>query len=126
MKKVLDTPNAPKAVGTYNQAIESGNLIFTSGQVGIDPIKNTLVEGGVRNEINQILKNIDSILDDANLNKSHIIKLTVFLTDLNQFEIVNESFKSFFGKIDFPARSTVEVSKLPLGANIEIECIASK
>ncbi|OUX33138.1 MAG: hypothetical protein CBE24_02635 [bacterium TMED264] len=126
MKKVLDTPNAPKAVGTYNQAIESGNLIFTSGQVGIDPIKNTLVEGGVRNEINQVLKNIDSILDDANLNKSHIIKLTVFLTDLNQFEIVNESFKSFFGKIDFPARSTVEVSKLPLGANIEIECIASK
>ena len=126
MKKILETPNSPKAVGTYNQAIESGNLIFTSGQVGIDPIKNTLVEGGVRNEINQILKNIDSILDDANLNKSHIIKLTVFLTDLNQFEIVNESFKSFFGKIDFPARSTVEVSKLPLGANIEIECIASK
>ena len=126
MKKVLDTPNSPKAVGTYNQAVESNNFIFTSGQVGIDPSSNKLVEGGITNEVNQVLQNIESILNGVNLNKNHIIKLTVFLIDLNQFEIVNESFKSFFGNIDFPARSTVEVSKLPLGANIEIECIASK
>ena len=126
MKKLIDTPNSPKAVGTYNQAIESNNFIFTSGQLGIDPSSNTLVQGGISNEINQVLKNIESILNDVNLNKNHIIKLTVFLIDLNQFEIVNESFKSFFGKIDFPVRSTVEVSKLPLGANVEIECIASK
>jgi len=126
MKKVIQTPNAPKSVGTYNQAIESNNLIFTSGQVGLDPTNNRLVEGGVGPEIDQALKNIHSILKDAGLGKCNIIKLTVFLIDLNQFDIVNKSFKSFFGTIDFPARSTVEVSKLPLGALIEIECIASR
>ena len=126
MKKILKTPNAPKSVGTYNQAIESNNFIFTSGQVGIDPASNKLVEGGLENEINQVLKNIDFILKDSNLGRSHIIKLTVFLIDLNQFATVNEAFKKFFGRIKFPARSTVEVSKLPLGANVEIECIASR
>jgi len=126
MKKVVQTPNAPKSVGTYNQAIESNNLIFTSGQVGLDPINNKLVEGGIGPEIDQTLKNIDSILNDADLNKNNIIKLTVFLIDLSQFDIVNKSFKRFFGGIDFPARSTVEVSKLPLGAVVEIECIASR
>ena len=126
MKKILETPNSPKAVGTYNQAVESNNFIFTSGQVGIDPTNNKLVDGGINNEVDQVLKNIESILSDVKLDKNHIIKLTVFLIDLNQFEIVNESFKSFFGNIDFPARSTVEVSKLPLGANVEIECIASR
>ena len=126
MKKVLKTPNAPKSVGTYNQAIESNNFIFTSGQVGIDPASNKLVEGGLENEINQVLKNIDLILKDSNLEKSHIVKLTVYLIDLNQFGTVNEAFKKFFGRIKFPARSTIEVSQLPLGANVEIECIASR
>ena len=126
MKKVLKTPNAPKSIGTYNQAIESNNFIFISGQVGIDPVSNKLVEGGLENEVKQVLKNIDLILLDSHLERSHIIKLTVFLIDLNQFATVNEAFKKFFGKIKFPARSTVEVSKLPLGANVEIECIASK
>jgi len=126
MKKIVQTPNAPKSVGTYNQAIESNNLIFTSGQVGLDPMNNKLVEGGIGPEIDQTLKNIDSILNDADLNKKNIIKLTVFLIDLSQFDIVNKSFKRFFGSIDFPARSTVEVSKLPLGAVVEIECIASR
>ena len=126
MKKILKTPNAPKSVGTYNQAIESNNFIFTSGQVGIDPASNKLVEGGLENEINQVLKNIDLILKDSNLEKSHIVKLTVYLIDLNQFATVNEAFKNFFCSIKFPARSTVEVSKLPLGANVEIECIASR
>ena len=126
MKKVIHTPSAPKSIGTYNQAIESNNLIFTSGQVGIDPTNNKLVEGGLESELNQVFKNIDSILKDADLNRNNIVKLAVFLIDLNQFDIVNESFKSFFGSIEFPARSTVEVSKLPLGANVEIECIASR
>ena len=85
MKKVLKTPNAPKSLGTYNQAIESNNFIFTSGQVGIDPASNKLVEGGLENEINQVLKNVDLILKDSNLEKSHIVKLNVYLIDLNQF-----------------------------------------
>ena len=102
MKKVLKTPNAPKSVGTYNQAIESNNFIFTSGQVGIDPASNKLVEGGLENEINQVLKNIDIILKDSNLEKSHIVKLTVYLIDLNQnlFECLQnlrllEQFRQF-------------------------------
>ena len=126
MKKVLYTPNSPKSVGTYNQAIESNNFIFTSGQIGIDPASNKLVEGGINKEINQIFQNIDSILKDSNLDRSHIIKLTVFLIDIDQFGIINEAFKEFFGSIEFPTRSTVEVSKLPMGANVEIECIASR
>ena len=84
------------------------------------------MEGGLEPELNQVFKNIDSILKDADLNRNNIVKLAVFLIDLNQFDIVNESFKSFFGSIEFRARSTVEVSKLPLGANVEIECIASR
>ncbi len=126
MKKVLNTPNSPKSVGTYNQAIESNNFIFTSGQIGIDPASNKLVEGGITKEINQLFQNIDSILKDSNLDRSHIIKLTVFLIDIDQFGIINEAFKEFFGSIEFPTRSTVEVSKLPMGANVEIECIASR
>ena len=126
MKKVLDTPNSPKAVGTYNQAVESNNFIFTSGQVGIDPVTNKLVKGGLKNELNQVLNNIDTILKDSKLNRRHIVKLTVFLIDINQFNVVNSVFKKFFDSIEFPARSTVEVSKLPLGASVEIECIASR
>ena len=114
MKKVLHTPNSPQSIGTYNQAIESNNFIFTSGQIGIDPASNKLVEGGITKEINQLFQNIDSILKDSNLDRSHIIKLTVFLIDLDQFGIINEAFKEFFGSIEFPTRSTVEVSKLPV------------
>tara|TARA_B100001142_G_C14254785_1_gene624670 strand:+ start:598 stop:978 length:381 start_codon:yes stop_codon:yes gene_type:complete len=126
LKKIINTPNAPTAIGTYSQAVEVNNLIFTSGQVGIDPEKGKLVTGGMEAEARQVLKNIHLILIDAGLNKDNIIKLTVFLTDLNQFSIINETFKAFFEGTDFPARSTVEVSKLPLGALVEIECIASR
>tara|TARA_Y100000588_G_C13543394_1_gene622982 strand:+ start:138 stop:521 length:384 start_codon:yes stop_codon:yes gene_type:complete len=127
MKKIiLDTPSAPKAVGTYNQAVEINNLIFTSGQIGLDPLKGQLVKGGMRLQTEQILTNIRSILMDIGLDKENIIKLTVFLIDLEQFSIVNESFQNFFSDTEFPARSTVEVSKLPLDALVEIECIAHR
>ena len=126
MKKIIHTLNAPKAIGTYNQAIEASNLVFTSGQVGIDPLKGKLVTGGIKAEVEQVLKNIHLILLDTGLDKSNIIKLTVFLTDLNQFQIINDTFEVFFKNEEFPVRSTVEVSNLPLGASVEIECIASK
>ena len=96
MKKVLKTPNAPKSVGIYNQAIESNNFIFTSGQVGIDPSSNKLVEGGLENEINQVLKNIDLILKDSNLEKiflnystKEVDKIDFVLNKLNTFELVS-------------------------------------
>ncbi len=126
VKIIIDTPSAPEAVGTYNQAVEINSLIFTSGQVGIDPSQGKLVEGGMKAQTDQVLRNIHYILKDTGLDKENIIKLTVFLIDLDQFSIINESFKEFFVDIEFPARSTVEVSKLPLGALVEIECVASR
>ena len=124
MKKILHTPDAPAAIGTYNQAVESNGFIYTSGQVGIVPGTGKIIEGGIKSETFRALQNIDAILKAAGVDKSHIVKLTVFVTDLRGFNYVNESFKAFFSGIDFPARSTVEVSGLPLNAKVEIECIA--
>jgi 2-iminobutanoate/2-iminopropanoate deaminase len=124
MKKILHTPNAPAAIGTYNQAVQSKGFIYTAGQVGIVPGTGKIIEGGIKAETFRALQNIDAILKAAGVDKSHIVKLTVFVTDLRGFNYVNESFKAFFSGIDFPARSTVEVSGLPLNAKVEIECIA--
>ena len=124
MKKILHTPDAPAAIGTYNQAVQSMGFIYTAGQVGIVPGTGKIIEGGIKSETFRALQNIDAILKAAGVDKSHIVKLTVFVTDLRGFNYVNESFKAFFSGIDFPARSTVEVSGLPLNAKVEIECIA--
>ena len=124
MKKILHTPDAPAAIGTYNQAVQSNGFIYTAGQVGIVPGTGKIIEGGIKAETFRALQNIDAILKAAGVDKSHIVKLTVFVTDLRGFNYVNESFKAFFSGIDFPARSTVEVSGLPLNAKVEIECIA--
>ena len=124
MKKILHTPYAPAAIGTYNQAVQSKGFIYTAGQVGIVPGTGKIIEGGIKSETFRALQNIDAILKAAGVDKSHIVKLTVFVTDLRGFNYVNESFKAFFSGIDFPARSTVEVSGLPLNAKGEIECIA--
>ena len=124
MKKIIHTPYAPAAIGTYNQAVESKGFLYTAGQIGIVPGRGKLIEGGVKAETFRALQNIDAILKAAGIDKSHIVKLTVFITDLRGFNYVNESFKAFFGGVDYPARSTVEVSGLPLGARVEIECIA--
>ena len=124
MKKIIHTPDAPAAIGTYNQAVQSNGFIYTAGQVGIVPGTGKIIEGGIKSETFRALQNIDAILKTAGVDKSHIVKLTVFVTDLRGFNYVNESFKAFFSGIDFPARSTVEVSGLPLNAKVEIECIA--
>ncbi|MBT5721046.1 MAG: hypothetical protein HOI72_02515 [Candidatus Marinimicrobia bacterium] len=124
MKKILHTPDAPAAIGTYNQAVQSNGFIYTAGQVGIVPGTGKIIEGGIKSETFRALQNIDAILKAAGVDKSHIVKLTVFVTDLRGFNYVNESFKAFFSGIDFPARSTVEVSGLPLNAKVEIDCIA--
>ena len=124
MKKILHTPYAPAVIGTYNQAVQSNGFIYTAGQVGIVPGTGKIIEGGIKSETFRALQNIDAILKAAGVDKSHIVKLTVFVTDLRGFNYVNESFKAFFSGIDFPARSTVEVSGLPLNAKVEIECIA--
>ena len=124
MKKIIHTLDAPSAIGTYNQAVQSHGFIYTSGQLGINPDTGKLVEGGIGAETFRALQNIDVILHAAGVDKSHIVKLTVYVTDLKGFNYVNESFKSFFHIVEFPARSTVEVSALPMGAKVEIECVA--
>ena len=124
MKRVIQTKNAPAAIGTYSQAIQYGEFLYTSGQIGIDLETGQLVKGGIEIETMRVLQNIEAILEAININKSHIIKLTVFLIDLSMFESINRAFEKFFDNSEFPARSTVEVSRLPMDARVEIECIA--
>ena len=126
MRNIINTNKAPAAIGTYSQAVESNGILFTSGQVGIDPETSKMVEGGIEDQAIRVLKNIYAILSESGLYKTSIIKLNVFLKDLDDFSIVNETFKEFFGDNEYPARTTVEVSELPLGALIEIDCIASR
>ncbi len=126
MRNIINTNKAPAAIGTYSQAVESNGILFTSGQVGIDPETSEMVEGGIEDQAIRVLKNIYAILSESGLDKTSIIKLNVFLKDLDDFSIVNDTFKEFFGDNEFPARTSVEVSELPLGALIEIDCIASR
>src|SRR3989338_11208538 len=122
--KIISTDKAPKAVGHYSQAIEHNSMIFCSGQVGIDPKKGRLVEG-VEKQTNQAVKNLENVLMSAGLSLKNIVKPTIFLADINDYKKVNEVYGSFFSK-NKPARSTVQVAALPLGASVEIEAIAVK
>jgi 2-iminobutanoate/2-iminopropanoate deaminase len=124
MKTIIATELAPKAVGTYSQGVSVGNTYYFSGQIGLDPKTMEMVDG-FKNQINQVLKNIEGLLTSQNLNKENIVKTTVFVTDLNNFAMVNEAYEGFF-KPPYPARSTVQVSKLPKDALVEIEIIATK
>lgn len=121
----VKTKNAPKAIGAYSQGSIFENLVFTSGQIAINPISGNLVTDDFSKEIEQVLENINSVLEAGGSNRDNIIKLTVFLTDMSNFKFVNEAFENFF-IYDYPARSVVEVSGLPLNVNIEIEAIGVK
>ncbi|MBF0713752.1 RidA family protein [Gemella sp. GH3] len=123
MIKKVNTDKAPKAVGPYVQANKVGNLIFCSGQLGIDPQTGKIVEGGVLEEVKQIFKNIEAVLEEAGSSMNHIVKTLVLLSDINDFAEVNKIYAEQFNDV-LPARSAFEVSALPLGAKIEIEVIA--
>ena len=121
-KKIIISDNAPKALGTYSQGVSINNLLFTSGQIGIDPISGKMCQNDFLTESRQVLNNIKAILEDGGSSLDMIIKITVFLTDLTNFSDLNTVFEEFF-KINPPARSTIEVSALPMGAQVEIEAI---
>jgi 2-iminobutanoate/2-iminopropanoate deaminase len=125
MKEIVYSEKAPKPIGPYSQAVWVGNLIFLSGQIGIDPNTGELVAGGVLAETRQVMNNIGAILAKINLSFDNIIKTTIFLTNLADFAQVNQIYAEYF-KQDFPARSTIEVKALPKGAKIEIEVIAQR
>ncbi len=123
-KNIINTDLAPKAVGTYSQGVEYNGVYYFSGQIGIDPATQNLVDG-FDPQLKQILKNVDGLLTSQGLTRENIIKTSIFLTDLNNFGQVNEAYVEYF-KEPYPARSTVEVSKLPKGALVEIEVLAAK
>jgi 2-iminobutanoate/2-iminopropanoate deaminase len=123
-KSIISTLNAPAAVGTYSQGVRWGDFYFFSGQIGIEP-KSGLISPDFDAQLEQILQNIDALLESVDLSRNNIIKTTIFMTDLALFSKVNAAYENFFPK-PFPARSCVEVSKLPKDAKIEIEVIAAK
>ena len=122
--KIIETENAPKAIGTYSQAVKVNGFLFISGQIPLDPSTMELVEG-IENQINQVFENINQILKADGMDFSNVVKLSVLLEDLSHFEKVNEIMASIFSK-PYPARAAYEVSKLPKGSSIEIETIAFK
>ena len=123
-KEIISTTNAPKAIGPYSQAVKTNNLMFISGQIPMDPTTGNLVEGSIEDEANQVLKNLKSICEAAGYSLDDAVKITIFLTDLGNFAVVNDVMKEHFSE-PYPARATVEVSGLPLGVNVEIEAIIS-
>ena len=121
---VIETLDAPEAIGTYSQGIKSGNLVFTSGQIPLNPETGELINGDFKSEISQVLTNLNAVLKSGGSSLKKAVKLTVFLTDLSYFPQVNEVFKEFFPE-NPPARSAVQVSALPMNAKIEIEAVGS-
>ncbi|MGA2318257.1 MAG: RidA family protein [Thermodesulfobacteriota bacterium] len=122
-KKVIQTEKAPKAIGPYSQAIQAGNFLFLSGQIPLDPKTGELVKGDIRQQTQQVLENIKGVLESQKLGMEDVVKVTIFLKDIGNFNQVNEVYATYFPSSP-PARSTVEVAKLPRDADIEIEAIA--
>ncbi len=122
-KKAIQTDKAPKAIGPYSQAIQAGNLLFLSGQIPINPKTGDLAGGSIRQQARQVLENIKALLESQNLGMENVIKVTIFLKDMGDFAQVNEIYAAYFPSPP-PARSTVEVSRLPRDVGIEIEAIA--
>ncbi len=121
-KEIISTKNAPQAIGPYSQAVKAGNLMFVSGQIPLDPKTGDLVSDSIEEQAKQVLKNVQSICEAAGYSLDDIVKISIFLTDLSNFGIVNDVMKEYFSE-PYPARATVEVSALPLGVNVEIEAI---
>jgi len=122
-KKIISTDKAPKAIGPYSQAILTGGFVFTAGQVGLDPSKMEIVEGGIEAQTRQTLMNLKNVLEAADSGLNYVVKTTVFLQDMNDFTAMNGVYSEFFPS-NPPARATVAVAALPKGALVEVECIA--
>lgn len=123
-KQIINTPKAPAPIGPYNQSVKAGDLLFVSGQVAIDPANNELITGDTAAETHRVMQNLQAILTEAKLTFEHVVKTTIFLSDMGLFATVNEVYGSYF-KGDYPARETVAVKTLPKSVNVEISVIAS-
>lgn len=123
MKQIIQTEQAPKAIGPYSQAIKSNGFVFASGQIPINPETGEFVAGGIAEQTEQVIKNLSRVLEAAGSGLNRIVKTTVFLADMEEFAAMNEVYGRFFSD-EPPARATVEASRLPRGARVEIEAIA--
>jgi 2-iminobutanoate/2-iminopropanoate deaminase len=123
-KKHVSTPNAPKPIGPYSQGVIAGGLLFVSGQIPIDPATNTLIEGDIEVQTEQVLKNLLAILKEAKIGPENVVKTTVFLKDLADFPKMNDVYARYLGK-EPPARSTIQAAALPKGVSVEIDVIAA-
>lgn len=126
MKKIITTKNAPAPIGPYNQAILSGNTLYTSGQIAINPENGELVLDSIENETKQVMENIKAVLEAAEMTFDNVIKTSIFIADMHQFDKINAIYGSYFNEETAPARETVEVANLPKFVNVEISVIAIK
>ncbi len=124
-KQIINTQEAPAPIGPYNQAVKAGNFLFVSGQIALHPETNQLVMQDINAETHQVMQNLKHILSATQMDFSHVVKATIFITDMNNFSQINEVYGKYFSG-DFPARETVQVSALPKGVNVEISVIAAK
>ena len=121
-KKIIFTEKAPKAIGPYSQAISAGGFTFVSGQIAINPETGDLMNASIEAQAEQVLKNLIAICEEAKGSLADIVKLTIYITNMNDFAVVNETMQKYFSE-PYPARATVEVSALPLGVNVEMDAI---
>ena len=122
-KKIINTKKAPAPIGPYNQAVISNNIVYISGQIPLNPETNELITGDIATETHQVMRNLHEILEEAGINFNHVVKSTIFLSDMSLFAAVNEVYGSYFSS-DYPARETVAVKGLPKNVNVEISMIA--
>ena len=125
MKKVIATPEAPKAVGPYSQAVATGNFLFCAGQIPIDPVTGDLIEGDITAQTDRVLQNVAALLRGNGMTFANVVKSTVFMVDLTNFAAMNAVYSKYFSE-PFPVRSTIQVAALPKGAQVEIEVIAAQ
>ncbi|WP_203295805.1 RidA family protein [Luteirhabdus pelagi] len=125
MKKIIHTPNAPAPIGPYNQAVQLGDMLYTSGQIAINPETGELELGDIQHETKLVMENLKAVLAAAHMDFSHVIKSSIFVSDMNNFASINEVYGSYFNDEEAPARETVEVANLPKFVNVEISMIAS-
>ena len=126
MKQIIESQQAPEPIGPYSQAVLHGNTLYASGQIAIDPTTGNLVKADIATETHRVMKNLRAVLQEAGMDFSNVVKSTIFITNMDDFQEVNKEYGSFFDPVTAPARETVEVSRLPKDVRVEISCIAMR
>lgn len=126
MKKIIKTDQAPAPIGPYNQAVMTGNTLYISGQIALNPVDGQLITGDIQEETEQVMRNLKAILQAAEMDYENIVKTSIFISDMNNFSQINSVYSKYFDEKTAPARETVEVANLPKFVNVEISAIAVK